>query len=142
MTTAAILQQAGLVPTVPRPQKEVGTPQNKAQSHVPAVPTVPTQNSRGATAIRDAVEPYYDLAADQLDVIKAMQHDTAERRAGRVPAGDTARMLCNGCGPVWIHPTIADVLPVVGGWPRALGCPWYFVRRAGGFVPRCKLIDA
>jgi hypothetical protein len=65
-----------------------------------------------------------------------MQRDTDDRHAGRVPAGDTARMLCKGCGPVWIHPTIAEVLPVVDGWPRALGCPWCFVRKAGGYIPR------
>jgi hypothetical protein len=65
-----------------------------------------------------------------------MQRDIDDRHAGRVPAGDTARMLCRGCGPVWIHPDIAAVLPVVDGWPRALGCPWCFVRKAGGFIPR------
>jgi hypothetical protein len=27
-------------------------------------------------------------------------------------------------------------LPKVGGWARALGCPWCFVRKAGGFIPR------
>ena len=49
MTAAAILQQAGFVPTVPTPPQTVGTPQSKAQSHVPTVPTVPTQNNKGAT---------------------------------------------------------------------------------------------
>ena len=76
------------------------------------------------------------LDADQLAACQSMQADTADRHAGRVPAGDTARMLCARCGPVWIHPDIAEVLPVVDGWPRALGCPWCFVRKAGGHIPR------
>ncbi|MBB6246183.1 hypothetical protein [Rhodanobacter sp. A1T4] len=65
-----------------------------------------------------------------------MQRDTDDRHAGRVPAGDTAAMHCELCGPVWIHPSIAEVLPVVDHWPRALGCPWCFVRKAGGYIPR------
>lgn len=82
-----------------------------------------------------------NLTADQLAAIKTMQCDTAERHAGRVPAGDTAWMLCNSCGPVWIHTAVAAVLSVVDGWPRALGCPWCFVRKAGGVVPRATLIS-
>jgi hypothetical protein len=62
--------------------------------------------------------------------------ETASRHAGRVPETDTAAMLCQHCGPVWTQPAIAAVLPVVDGWPRALGCPWCFVRKAGGCIPR------
>jgi hypothetical protein len=62
--------------------------------------------------------------------------DTADRHAGRVPLDDTAPMYCQHCGPVWTHPDIAAVLPVVDGWPRALGCPWCAVRKAGGYIPR------
>ena len=76
------------------------------------------------------------LDARQLADYLAMLADTADRHVGRVPAGDTAPIHCEGCGPVWIHPSIAEVLPVVDGWPRALGCPWCFVRKAGGAVPR------
>ncbi|HUW53861.1 MAG TPA: hypothetical protein VMV99_10640, partial [Rhodanobacter sp.] len=72
----------------------------------------------------------------QLTAYLSMLADTADRHGGRVPAGDTAPMHCEQCGPVWIHPTIAEVLPVVDGWPRALGCPWCFVRKAGGYIPR------
>jgi hypothetical protein len=72
----------------------------------------------------------------QLAAYLSMLTDTADRHAGRVPAGDTAPIHCEGCGPVWIHPDIAEVLPVVDGWPRALGCPWCFVRKAGGYIPR------
>ena len=64
---------------------------------------------------------------------------TAERQAGRVPAGDTAAIHCQGCGPVWVHPSIATMLPTVAGWPRALGCPWCAVRRAGQYIPRPKV---
>jgi hypothetical protein len=45
-------------------------------------------------------------------------------------------MHCQQCGPVWIHPDIVAALPMVNGWPRALGCPWCFVRKAGGPIPR------
>ena len=76
------------------------------------------------------------LDAHQLADYLAMLADTADRHAGRVPAGDTAAIHCEQCGSVWIHPTIAEVLPVVDGWPRALGCPWCFVRKAGGYIPR------
>lgn len=76
------------------------------------------------------------LGARQLADYLAMLADTADRHAGRVPLDDTAPMHCERCGPVWIHPDIAAVLPVVDGWPRALGCPWCFVRKAGGTIPR------
>jgi hypothetical protein len=33
--------------------------------------------------------------------------DTAERHAGRVPAGHTAPILCARCGPVWSHPSLS-----------------------------------
>lgn len=62
--------------------------------------------------------------------------DLATRAAGKVPVGDSAPILCKGCGPVFVHPAIAAALPVVAGWPRALGCPWCAIRKAGGYVPR------
>ncbi|MGA0585600.1 hypothetical protein ACO2Q2_00435 [Dyella sp. KRB-257] len=65
--------------------------------------------------------------------------DTLDRQAGRVPAGHTAPMHCAHCGPVWAHPGMAAALPMVGGWPRALGCPWCFVRQAGGYIPRPRV---
>jgi len=77
-----------------------------------------------------------DLDARQLAACLSMLADTADRHAGRVPLDDTAAIYCEQCGPVWIHPTIAEVLPVVDGWPRALGCPWCFVRKAGDYIPR------
>jgi hypothetical protein len=62
--------------------------------------------------------------------------DTADRHCGRVPVSDTAPMHCRHCGPVWVHPGIIAALPNVGGWARGLGCPWCFVRSAGGPIPR------
>jgi hypothetical protein len=79
---------------------------------------------------------YAGLSDAQLTICLHMMRDTADRNAGRVPAGDTATMHCAGCGLVYIHPGIAAVLPVVDGLPRALGCPWCFVRKAGGTIPR------
>lgn len=80
-----------------------------------------------------------DLAAltdCQLSTYAAMLATDAERKAGRVPADETAPALCRSCGPIWLHPAVASVAPVVGGWPRVLGCPWCHVRAAGGYVPR------
>ena len=76
------------------------------------------------------------LSPEQVAALESMAADTADRHAGRVPEADTAAMHCQHCGPVWIHPAIAACLPVVAGWPRALGCPWCFVRKAGGYIPR------
>ena len=72
----------------------------------------------------------------QLRTFLEMLHATATRRAGKVPPDDTAVIWCERCGPVWTQPSIASVLPVADGWPRALGCPWCFMRQAGTFVPR------
>ena len=82
---------------------------------------------------------YADVPAHLLTICLHMMADTADRNAGRVPAGDTAAMHCIHCGPVYIHPDIAAVLPVVDGVPRGLGCPWCFVRKAGGYVPRPRV---
>lgn len=76
------------------------------------------------------------LGAPQLKTFLHQLHDTATRHAGERPAEDTAAILCAHCGPVWAHPSIAAALPQVGGWPRALGCPWCFVRKAGGTISR------
>lgn len=76
------------------------------------------------------------LDSCQLATCLSMLADTADRHAGRVPASDTTAIHCRQCGLVWVHPAMANVLPVVGGWPHALGCPWCFVRKTGGYIPR------
>jgi len=35
-----------------------------------------------------------------------------------------------------VNSGIAAALPVVTGWPRALGCPWCAIRKADGAIPR------
>lgn len=65
--------------------------------------------------------------------------DTATRWAGKVPSGHTAAILCRHCGPVYVHPSIAACLPVVAGWPRALGCSWCAIREAGSYVPHPRI---
>lgn len=78
-----------------------------------------------------------DTAA--MRAMLSMLADDADRRALRRPKDDTAAILCRKCGPVWIHPSIAAVLPVVDGWPRALGCPWCFIHpKEGMAIPRPK----
>jgi hypothetical protein len=79
------------------------------------------------------------LETDQLAAYLSMLEESAERHTGRVPAGHTAAIHCHHCGPVWAHPDVAAVLPAVRGWPRALGCPWCFVRKAGGYIPRPRV---
>lgn len=89
--------------------------------------------------------PEVDLVAcagapdDLLRGFAELMMDSADREAGRVPGGHTAPMHCAHCGPVWAHPSIAAALPLVGGWPRALGCPWCHVRKAGGYIPRPRV---
>src|SRR5699024_7358710 len=69
--------------------------------------------------------------------------DTADREAGRLPASYTAKALCRHCGPVWLAPGVAAVLPMVDGWPRALGCPWCHVTPPEGMcIPRPPVTSA
>lgn len=134
MSTADILRQAGFVPVVPEASRATGTPAALTLQRVPVVPPVPVQKHRGEAAAASWDMPV--LSPEQMAVLESMAADTSERMAGRVPKGDTAAMICKGCGPVWIHPDIAAVLPVVNGWPRALGCPWCSVRKSGVAIPR------
>lgn len=86
-----------------------------------------------ASFLRDCGE----MGDDALRALLSMLADDADRQAGRVPKGDTSAILCRNCGPVFVHPSIAAVLPVVNGWPRALGCPWCFVHPPEGMqTPR------
>jgi hypothetical protein len=83
-----------------------------------------------------------DLAACEglpdsvLRVYVLALRDTALREQGLVPADETAAIHCARCGPVWAHPAVAAVLPVVDSWPRAAGCPWCHIRKAGRDIPR------
>ena len=79
---------------------------------------------------------YSGMTDPQLSALLSMLTDDADRERGKVPDGDTAVILCRSCGPVWVHPAIARMLPMVGGWPRALGCPWCFIRARGIAIPR------
>ncbi len=76
---------------------------------------------------------------DMLNAYARALDNTSERMAGRVPADETMIIICGGCGPVWASPDVAAVLPVVNGAPRALGCPWCHVRKAGRYVPRPRV---
>jgi hypothetical protein len=89
---------------------------------------------------RDDLQACIDLTDAQLSTYVLLLADTAERQAGRVPVADTAVIHCRACGLVFVHPSIAAVLPVIDGWPRALGCPWCFIRKAGGAIPHPKVM--
>jgi hypothetical protein len=54
---------------------------------------------------------YAGMDDAQLSALLSMLSDDADREAGRVPTGDTAAILCRSCGPVWVHPSVASVLP-------------------------------
>ncbi|HET8635772.1 MAG TPA: hypothetical protein VFL96_02895 [Acidobacteriaceae bacterium] len=68
---------------------------------------------------------------------------TAVMQAGRLPDGFDTPALCRRCGPVWLPRAQVAMLEVVNGWPRALGCPWCFVRLPGGRrIPRPRVACA
>lgn len=76
------------------------------------------------------------LADNALRTYVRMLAEEAERKAGNVPADETAMALCRHCGPVWVHPAVAAVAPVIDDTPYLLGCPWCHVRGAGKAIPR------
>lgn len=61
---------------------------------------------------------------------------SATMRAGRLPPDFDTPAMCRHCGPVWLPASQVVMLDMVNGWPRALGCPWCFIRKAGLYVPR------
>lgn len=104
-----------------------------------------TQASRLLAAIRAESLPESLIAAhdgtpDQLAELSdtllrtytRMLHETRLREQGKRPESETAVALCKHCGPVWVHPDVATVLPVVRGWPTCVGCPWCHVRHRAG----------
>lgn len=113
------------------------TPTNTLRAHLLALATAEGFDANHVHRLHDLdIAECAGLSDPQLVGYLRLLTDSSDRRAGRVPVADTAAMYCRGCGPVWIHPTIAAVLPVVNGWPHALGCPWCFVRNKGGTIPR------
>lgn len=85
------------------------------------------------------MELWARVPPDSLRAYPLALDDTATRQTGKVPVGDTAAIYCQRCGPVYVHPGIAAVLHVVSGWPRALGCPWCAIRKAGSTIPRPRI---
>lgn len=63
-----------------------------------------------------------------LDAYLDALADSADREAGRVPPGHNGAIHCRHCGPVFVDPDVARVLPVVNDWPSAVGCPWCHVK--------------
>lgn len=146
--------QGEAVPKVPKaPFVTFGTEQDGHPEKITALPD-PGHRYRMRTALLALADglgldhaivhglPEQDMALwaqvppDSLRAYLLALDDTATRQAGKVPLGDTTAIYCARCGPVWAHPDIAAVLPVVDGWPRALCCPWCFIRKAGGYIPR------
>jgi hypothetical protein len=82
---------------------------------------------------------YAGMNDAQLTALLSMLTDAAARERGMTPGSDTAAILCRSCGPVWAHPAVASALPIVDGWPCALGCPWCFIRKRGLPIPRPRV---
>lgn len=62
---------------------------------------------------------------------------SAMMREGRLPPDYDTPAMCRHCGPVWLPASQVECLDVVDGWPRALGCPWCFVKLPEGHrLPR------
>jgi|SRR5690625_451173 len=162
MSVDAILRRAGFCPQCPHPSPRAGDAETVAPQRVPNLPTVPARKDKGenvgseqtrahllalaeaegmdAGLVHGMPETDVDACAGLPDAtlrayLTAMQ-DTADRMAGRIPTGETTPILCAHCGPVWSHPEVAAVLPVVDDWPHALGCPWCHVRKALKAMPR------
>jgi len=82
------------------------------------------------------LEACADLPDALLAYVGALR-DRNQREHGKAPADETAAALCRRCGPVWLHPDVASIAPVVNGWPHVLGCPWCHVRELD-IIPRPK----
>lgn len=155
MNVAAILERVGFVPIVPTVPEPLGTTPAFAAQRVPTVPSVPTAKSNGvneaehappaaavthtACEVELAVSSRLGVADEAMPDYPEISDDNTVRRAGKVPTSDAAPIHCIRCGPVWAHPSVAAALPMVDGWPRALGCPWCLVRKAGGYIPRPRV---
>jgi hypothetical protein len=158
---AEIFARLGMVPAVPAPPQLRVRPLDGSLQFVPAASDAPVTrevsllrarllalaDTQGLpdSLVRQLTELDISSSAGlddmQLSVFLKMLRDTAMRRAGKRPPGDTATILCARCGPVWVHPDLAAALPMVGAWPRALSCPWCFIRNAGGGVPRPRVTE-
>lgn len=145
---------ASHVPTVPT----VPTEKSRGTAKAAKAPPAATTENSGSVDARAALLALADrLGVDRAAVVSIPSADlplwafvpvdalpdylrglgdAATRQAGKVPPTDTAAIHCAHCGPVFVHPSIAACLPVVAGWPRAIGCPWCAIRKSGGMVPR------
>ena len=145
----------GELPKVPKAPlvSFVSAPDGRVLENVPAVTVVAIRARLLALAAAEWIDAAHVHRLHHADLADCVGLDerqqltflhlldcTRTRHAGRVPLDDTAAIYCHHCGPVWMHPDIAAALPVVGVWPRALGCPWCFVRKAVGYIPRPSVV--
>lgn len=125
----------------PTPSVTFDTPQTDLSDNIRnRLLTLTEAEGMDAGLVHELVEAdMADLTGLPDSALLAFLHarqDTTDRMAGRIPARETAAMLCIHCGPVWASPAVTAVLPVVDSWPRALGCPWCHVRKALKAIPR------
>jgi hypothetical protein len=84
----------------------------------------------------DDVTACADLSSNALRAYVRVLRDAERRSHGKTPPDETAEAQCVRCGPIFIAPEVAAVLPIIGGVPTAAGCPWCFNRKAGLPIPR------
>lgn len=84
----------------------------------------------------DDVAACAGFSSDALRAYVRVLRDGELRAQGQVPPDETATAQCVRCGPVFIAPEVAAVLPRIGGTPTAAGCPWCHNRKAGRPIPR------
>jgi hypothetical protein len=68
-----------------------------------------------------------ELDASGLLAYVRVLRDAELRERGQRPDDETAPAFCTRCGPIWLHPSVAAVAPMVDGWARVLGCAWCHV---------------
>jgi hypothetical protein len=91
-------------------------------------------------AVADAVpdNELTDLGSLSDDTLRAYLRalrDADLRARGQCPPDESARAMCAKCGPVWVHPCVAAVAPMVDNWARVLGCPWCHLKNRRS-IPR------
>ena len=64
-----------------------------------------------------------EVSTDALRTCVRARADSLLRESGRCIADETTPARCQVCGPVWVPFEIAVMAPMVGGWPRLMGCP-------------------
>lgn len=157
MNVAEVLRTYGFVPTVPTANNQAGTLKPLQDKVSPASPLSPLEKTRESGKTEAAAQRAHLLELAKLerlpadlvhhlhdDDLLAIPDDYTDRNltaylrellaakemdAGAIPEswGGAIAAMCEGCGPVLLHPTSPTHLKA---------CPWCFRRKAGKAIPR------